>query len=317
MSVANSVLDLIGQTPLVDLSWLLADRSRRLLAKAEFLNPGGSIKDRVAAHLIARALQTGRLARGQTVVELTSGNMGCGLALACGHHGLPFVAVMSAGNSPERAAMMRALGATVELVPQAAGGLPGQVSGADLALVAARAAELVAATDGWYVDQFHNPDNVGAHESSTGPEIWEQSGGRVDAVVAAAGTGCSFVGAMRYLRRQQPLVQGWVVEPAGAAVLAGEPVTKPGHVIQGTGYGSVPPQWEPALCTGSLAVSDDAARRLARRLAAEAGLFVGFSAGANVAAAVRLASHPAAPRCLVTLLPDSGLKYLSTDLVPA
>ncbi len=212
--------------------------------------------------------------------------------------------------------MMRALGAQVELVDQAPGSTPGQVSGEDLQRVADRAAELVAETGGFYVDQFGNPDNVTAHYQTTGAEIWAQTGGEVDAFVTAAGTGCTYVGVMRYLRERRPAVRGYVVEPATAAPLAGCEVVNSSHRIQGTGYAKVPPQWSPDLCDGSLLVTDDETISVTRRLADEEGLFVGFSAGANVAACLRLATSPNPPPTIATLLCDSGMKYLSTDLFP-
>jgi len=174
----------------------------------------------------------------------------------------------------------------------------------------------VAERQAFYVDQFNNPDNVGAHEATTGEEIWDQTDGTVDAFVAAAGTSCSFVGVMRRLRRGNPAVRGYLVEPATAAVLAGRPVTNSSHKIQGTGYSAVPPQWDPGLCDEALPVTDDEALTTSRRLAREEGLSVGFSAGANVAAALQLARREAPPAVIVTLLCDTGLKYLSTDLVP-
>ena len=312
--IAAGALDLIGRTPLVALDRLTAGLPSRVLAKAEFLNPGGSVKDRCALVMIRRALDSGRLQPGDTVVELTSGNMGSGLAIVCAAVGLKFVAVMSAGNSVERLRTMTAFGAEVVLVPQAPGAIPGQVSGEDLDLVRARAREVVAERGAFYVDQFHNPDNVLAHDETTGAEIWAQTGGRVDAFVTAPGTGCTFVGVMRHLRRQCPAVRGYVVEPATAAVIGTGQVQDSRHKIQGTNYAAVPAQWDPSLCDGSLAVTDDEAIGMARRLAAEEGLLVGFSAGANVAAALRLAQSAEPPAVIVTVLCDSGTKYWSTDL---
>lgn len=316
MDVAHGVLDLIGWTPLVALDRVASGLPSRLLAKCEFMNPGGSVKDRCALYCLRRAVERGAVRPGGTVVELTSGNMGIGLAIACRQLGLRFVAVMSAGNSIERRQQLRAFGAEVDVVPQAPGSVPGKVSGADLALVHARAEELVRELDAFYVDQFNNPDNVAAHERGTGEEIWRQSGGRVDAFVTAAGTGCTFIGVMRCLRRHNPTVRGYVVEPATAAVIGGGEVTDASHRIQGTGYAAIPPQWDPALCDGSLPVTDEEATLTARRLAREEGLFVGFSSGANVAAALALAASENPPHTIVTLLCDSGMKYLSTDLVP-
>lgn len=311
---AGNVLGLCGGTPAVWIHGLVPGSPTRVLAKCEYLTPGGSLKDRVAKHMVAAALADGRVRPGDTAVELTSGNMGIGLSIACRQAGLRFVAVMSRGNSIERARMMQALGAEVELVDQAPGSQAGQVSGADLELVSQRTAELVAELGAWHVNQFENPDNVASHERTTGPEIVAQCQGAPDAFVMVAGTGCTFVGTMRYLRWAAPDCRGYVVEPAGAAVLAGQPITAPNHKLQGIGYAKVPAQWQPELCDGCLAVTDDEAIAMARRLAGEYGLLVGFSAGANLAACAQLAAADDPPAVIASLLCDSGLKYLSTDL---
>ena len=313
---AGDLLGLIGNTPAVWIDDLVPGSPTRVLAKCEYLTPGASLKDRVAKYLVAKALADGRVKPGDTVIELTSGNMGTGLALACRHADLRFVAVMSRGNSIERARMMQALGAEVILVDQAPGSELGQVSGADLELVERRTAEVVAERGGWYVDQFRNPDNAAAQEQTTGPEIVAQCGGAPDAFVMCAGTGCAFVGIMRHLRRAAPGCRGYVVEPAGAAVLAGLPISAPNHRIQGIGYAKVPAQWDPALCDGCLQVTDHEATAMARRLAAEYGLLVGFSSGANLSACAQLAVRADPPSVIATLLCDSGMKYLSTELWP-
>ncbi len=303
-----------GGTPAVWIDGLVPGSPTRVLAKCEYLTPGGSLKDRVARHMVAAALADGRVKPGDTAVELTSGNMGIGLALACRQAGLKFVAVMSRGNSVERVRMMQACGAEVVVVDQSPGSAPGRVSGADLELVSERTAALVQSLGAWHVDQFRNPDNVASHERTTGPEILAQCQGAPDAFVMVAGTGCTFVGTMRYLRRAAPDCRGYVVEPAGAAVLAGLPITAPNHRLQGIGYAKVPAQWQPELCDGCLQVTDDDAVAMARRLAGDYGLLVGFSAGANLAGCAQLAASEQPPAVIATLLCDSGLKYLSTDL---
>src|SRR5437763_1075602 len=184
-SVLPSVLGAIGATPLVALDRLAAGLPGRVLAKLENLNPGGSLKDRIALRMVEAAEREGRLRPGGVVIELTSGNTGTGLAIVCAVKGYRFIAVMSEGNSVERRRMLRALGAEVELVPQAGGPRPGQVSREDLELVEARAEELTAALGAFRPDQFANAANVRAHELSTGREIWEQTGGRVDIWVAS------------------------------------------------------------------------------------------------------------------------------------
>ncbi|WP_027483397.1 PLP-dependent cysteine synthase family protein [Deinococcus pimensis] len=310
MPVLKSVLDAIGHTPLVALDRAY-EGPGRLLAKLEFVQPGGSVKDRAALAIVRRALERGDLLPGQGVVEMTSGNMGAGLAVVCAVLGHEFTAVMSSGNSSARVAMLRGLGAHVELVPQV-DGLPGQVTGADIGAASARAREL-AHERGWYlVDQFHNPGSVLAHEEGTGPELWRGTEGRLDAFVALVGSGGTFVGTSRFLKRAAPHVLCVAVEPAGAEVLAGRAVTKPRHLLQGTGYGSVPPKWDADLADAFVAVTDEEALEWRERLARREGLFVGFSAAANVCAAVKLlrGGRLREDACVATVLCDTGLKYV-------
>jgi cysteine synthase A len=318
-TASGSILDAIGNTPLVELPRCSAagGRKGRLLAKLETCNPGASKKDRIALEIIREARADGTLRPGQTVVEMTSGNTGTGLAIVCKALGHPFVAVISRGNSVERVRQMTALGAEVVLVEQAPGALPGQVSGDDLARVEEHTARLAAARGAFYVDQFNRPANVLAHERHTGPEIWQQSGGRVDVFVDLVGTGGSFTGVTRALRRENPTLRAYAVEPAGAPVLAGRPVSNPRHKLQGGGYARAElPLFDRSLVTGYLAVTDDEAIAATRFLAAEEGIFAGFSTGANLAAAWQLLSGPEAGSTVVFLACDSGLKYLSTDLFP-
>jgi cysteine synthase A len=312
--VCDSVLETIGATPLVALDRLGAGLPGLVLAKLEFLNPGGSVKDRIALRMIEAAEREGRLRPGGVVVELTSGNTGTGLAIVCGVKGYRFIAVMSEGNSVERRRMLRALGAEVVLVAQSGGPRPGQVSREDLALVEERTQQLTHELAAFRPDQFGNPANVAAHDEGTGAEIWAQTRGRVDVWVAAVGTGGTFVGVARSLKRQNPAVRAIAVEPASARVLREECVSSTCHRLEGTGYAEVPPQWDPAVCDGSVGVTDGEARETARLLAAREGIFAGYSSGANVAAALRLAREAPAGQVIVTTCSDTGLKYLSTDL---
>jgi cysteine synthase A len=253
------------------------------------------------------------------VIELTSGNMGTGLAVVCAIKGYRMIAVMSAGNSVERRRQLESLGAVVELVPQAPGALPGQVSGEDLALVERRTAELVRDLGAFRPDQFQNPNAVLAHELTTGPEIWEQTGGRVGAFVASVGTGGTFIGVARALKARNAAVRCYAAEPASAPYIARGPegVTSTSHKIQGTGYALVPPLWQPELVDGFLSVTDEAAVATARSLATREGIFGGFSGGANVAAALGVAAQVPPGTLVATVICDTGLKYLSTDLYPA
>jgi cysteine synthase A len=192
--VAPSVVDVIGGTPTVQLSRLTRGLPGRIVAKLDYLNPGFSKKDRIAREIVDEAIASGELRPGQAVVELTSGNTGTGLAIVCAVRGHPFVAVMSEGNSRERARMMRALGAEVILVPQAGEPRPGQVSGADLALVEARAREVTAERSAFRADQFGRQANRLAHERHTGPELWAQTVGRIDAFCEFVGSGGTYAG---------------------------------------------------------------------------------------------------------------------------
>ena len=307
--VAASALDLIGGTPLVAMDRVHPGPGR-ILAKAEFMQPGGSVKDRAAQAILHAARADGRLAPGAPVVEMTSGNMGAGLAVACAALGHPLVATMSAGNSPQRARMLEALGAEVVLVPQV-DGVPGQVTGADIAAAAKIARRIATERGGFYVDQFHAPECVRTHQETTGLEIWQQTGGRVDAWVASVGTGATFLGVAAALRERNPSVRCVAVEPAGCQPLAGNPVTKPRHLLQGTSYGSVPPHWDGRLMDASIAVTDEEVERWRRLLATREGLHVGYSAAANVCACASLlgSGQLAADAVVVTILCDTGLKY--------
>lgn len=315
MHILSSTIEAIGDTPLVELARFGRNLDGRILAKLEYLNPGFSKKDRIARQIIEDAEANGELRPGQTVVELTSGNTGTGLAIVCGVKGYPFVAVMSRGNSMERARMMRALGAEVVLVDQLPGSVPGQVSGGDLEMVEQAAQRITAESGAFRADQFHHQGNVRAHLLHTGPEIIAQSGGQFDAFCDFAGTAGSFAGCAAAFKAFRPEIQCYLVEPAGAAVLAGKPITQPNHRIQGGGY-SMPnlPFVDRAHVDGCLQVDDEEAILTARSLARTEGIFAGFSSGANVAAAVQMLKSHLRGKTIVVLLNDSGLKYLSTDL---
>ncbi|MCV6586046.1 MAG: PLP-dependent cysteine synthase family protein [Marinibacterium sp.] len=312
-----SILDAIGGTPLVRLDRLVAHHGcdGTILAKLDHLNPGFSKKDRAALGVIDAAERDGTLRPGQTVVELTSGNMGTGLAIVCGIRGYPFVAVMSKGNSPERARMMAALGAEVVLVDQLPDSRPGEVSGADLAEVDRVATELTQTRDAFRADQFRRAGNPGSHEQMTGPELWAQSGGAIDAFCDFVGSGGTLAGTSTYLRAQNPAIRCYPIEPEGAAVIAGQDVTRPEHPIQGGGYVMGDLDFLRGLhWDGFLQVDGDTARQTARDLARLEGIFAGFSAGANVAGALELLKGPHKGQTIAVIICDSGLKYLSTDL---
>jgi cysteine synthase len=310
-----SAVEAIGWTPLVELARLTSNENGRIFAKLDYLNPGFSKKDRIARQIIEDAEEQGALQPGQTVVELTSGNTGTGLAITCAVKRYPFVAVMSKGNSIERARMMAALGAEVVLVNQLPGSERGKVSGGDLELVEREAQRIVRERRAFRADQFRLPGNFRAHYLHTGPEMLQQSDGRIDAFCDFVGTGGTFAGCAAAFKDFKSSIRCFVVEPAGCAVLAGEPVTNPNHRIQGGGYAMRDLCFvKPDYVDGYVSVSDGQAIGAARRLAAEEGIFAGFSSGANVAASLELLRGLCKGQTVVTIINDSGLKYLSTEL---
>jgi len=314
-TILPSALDAIGNTPVVELSRLTEGLSGRILAKLDYLNPGFSKKDRIARQIIEDAESSGELRKGQTVVELTSGNTGTGLAIVCGLKGYPFVAVMSKGNSMERARMMSALGAEVVLVDQLPDSKVGAVSGGDLELVEKEARHIVTERGAFRADQFRLQGNFRAHYLHTGPELIRQSGGAIDAFCDFVGTGGSFAGCAATLKEHNPEIKCFIVEPKGAAVLAGEDAVYPNHRIQGGGYAMTNlPMITQEHIDGYLQIPDDEAIAVTRRLAREEGIFAGFSSGANVAVAMNLLETAFKGKSIAVIICDSGLKYLSTDL---
>lgn len=312
-----SVADAIGGTPLVALDRLTRDLDGRIFAKLEYLNPGYSKKDRAALEIIREAERSGALSAGQSVVELTSGNMGTGLAIVCAVRGYPFVAVMSKGNSMERVRMMEGLGAEVMLIEQASGSVPGEVSGADLALVEEAANRLTVERDAFRADQFRNDGNLLAHYRHTAPEIWRQSGGVVTGFCDFLGSAGTFAGINKFLKEQDDSIRCYVVEPQGAAVVAGEQATNPRHPIQGGGYAMADLTFlQNTVIDGCIQISGQQATAMTRELARIEGIFGGYSSGANVAAAVELLQGDLKGGVVAVVICDSGLKYLSTGLWP-
>ncbi len=305
----KSSLQLIGNTPLIELN-NIHQGAGKIYGKAEFIQPGGSVKDRAALHIINDAYDSGTLKKGQCVVEMTSGNMGAGLAVVCNMRGNPFIAVMSEGNSVARVRMLEGFGAKVVLVPQVDGS-PGQVTGKDIAAATNEAIAIASGNGGFYVDQFNNPSSISAHYRGTGPEIWQDLNGKLSAFVAAAGSGGTFNGTSKYLKEKNTNVFCAAVEPDGARVLAGYPITNPKHIMQGIGYGIKLPHWDSTLVDQYLSVDNDEASHYRQLLAQKEGLYVGYSAAANVCAAVKLiesgklGSNPT----VATILCDTGLKY--------
>jgi cysteine synthase len=303
----DATLELITKTPLLQLNKIDEGSKGKIFGKLEFLQPGGSVKDRAALQIIQDAYNSKRLTQGQTVVEMTSGNMGAGLALVCKQFGNTFVAVMSKGNSPERRRILKALGAEIVLTEQV-DGKPGMVTGKDIEKAANVAKQITIERKGFYVDQFNNPSCFNAHFNTTGPEIWNDLK-EVDVFMASVGTGGTFIGTSRYLKSKNKNIRCIAVEPANAAILKIGKVINTNHIIQGTGYGIVPPQWDGSLADEIITVTDDEVIEMTRKLSIEQGLYVGYSSGANVAAAVKYLHICNADLNIVTILCDTAYKY--------
>lgn len=302
-----SLLDAIGNTSLVPLRRVVPPGSARVLVKLEWENPTGSMKDRMAHAVIARAIADGRLGPGGSVVEYTGGSTGTSLAMVCATLGYPLHIVTSEAFSRDKRDHMVALGARLTLVPSA-GGLTTKRLIVDMIETARRLGE---APGVLWVDQLRNPDTIAGYHA-LGEEIWSQGAGHVQAFVHCVGTAASSRGVATVLKARDPAVHVAVVEPAESAVLSGG---APGsHKIEGVGIGSVPPLYEPSVVDEVLRVGTEEAKAMARRLAREEALFGGTSSGANIVAALRVAERLGPSATVVTLMCDSGLKYLSTDV---
>jgi len=300
---ANSVLDLIGATPLVRLNRVVPAGAATVWAKLERTNPGGSIKDRIGLAMIEAAERDGALKPGGTIVEPTSGNTGVALAMVAAVKGYRVVLVMPESMSVERRRLLTAYGAEVVLTPGGEG-----MSGA-----VKRARELVAENPGYFMpQQFDNPANPEAHRHTTAQEILTQAAGPIDAFVAGVGTGGTLTGVGEVLRERYPGILVVAVEPAGSPVLSGgQPGT---HKIQGIGADFVPSVLNRENVDEVLPVADDYAMEMARRLAQEEGLLVGISSGAAICGAAKIAVRLGRGKTVVTILPDTGERYLSTEL---
>ena len=300
--IYNSILDTIGKTPVVKLH-RIAPAHISLFVKVEFFNPGGSVKDRLAIAIILDAEKTGALKPGQTVVEATSGNTGVALAMVCAARGYPFVAVMAETFSIERRKLMRAYGAKVILTPAAERG-SGMV----------RRAKDLSEKHGWFLArQFENPANPAYHRSTTAAEILQDfAGQQLDYFVSGWGTGGTLTGVGEVLKVVRPDVRIVTTEPEGAALLAGKEWQP--HKIQGWTPDFIPAVLNRSIADQNIPIDDITARDTARRLASEEGLFVGISAGATLAAALKVAESAAEGSVILAMLPDTGERYLSTFL---
>ncbi len=302
--IAKSILEKVGGTPLVELSSRMNTSEAKVLVKVEFFNPGGSVKDRVAAAMVEAAEKDGTLKPGATIIEPTSGNTGVGLALVSAVKGYHLILTMPETMSIERRKLAAAYGAEIVLTPGSEG-MKGAI---------AKAEELRDSTPGAVIlQQFENPANPARHNVTTGPEIWADTDGKVDAFVAGVGTGGTLTGVGKYLKAQNPNVKVFAVEPDTSPVLS---QGKAGpHKIQGIGAGFVPKTLDTTVYDGVIPVAAENAGETARALAAKEGLLVGISSGAAAYAALELAKKPEwAGKTIVALLPDTGERYLSTWL---
>ena len=304
MKYANDMIGLIGHTPLVKINRLAAGSKALLLAKLEFFNPSSSVKDRAAYGMLQDAEDRGLLKPGTLVVEPTSGNTGIGLAWLCALKGYKLVLTMPETMSVERRRILKAFGAELVLTPGPAG----------MAGAVAKAEELLAATPGAFMPrQFANPANPAIHERTTGEEIWADTGGKVDVLVAGVGTGGTITGAARALKKRRPGVRIVAVEPATSPLLSGGAAGP--HKIQGIGANFIPDVLDRSLIDAVRTIADADAGAMARRMMLEEGIMAGISSGAAMQAALEEAARPeSAGKTIVVVLPDTGERYLSTWL---
>lgn len=298
----KDITELIGKTPLVRLNRLSKPGSATIYGKVEFFNPGGSVKDRICLNMINEAERTGKLKPGGTIVEPTSGNTGIGLALVAAVRGYKLILVMPESMSMERASLLSSYGAQLVLTP-AWEGMKGSIKEAE---------SILAQNPSYFMpDQFSNPANPAMHKVTTAPEIWDALEGKVDAFVAAVGTGGTITGCGELFKERNPAVKVIAVEPAGSPVLSGG---DPGpHKIQGIGAGFIPTVLNRKVIDRVLTVTDDEAYQTAKQLSKKEGLLVGISAGANVFASQKIAEELGPGKNVVTILCDTGERYISIE----
>lgn len=309
-SIGSGVLGGIGNTPLVELRNLVPPGSARVIVKLEAANPTGSMKDRMALAAVSRAEADGLLAPGRTIVEYTAGTTGISLALVCAAKGYGLEIVFSDAFSDEKRRTMEAFGAHITDVSSD----NKQITATLIKSMISKAAEISERPGHWYCDQLNNHAAISGY-LPLGEELWEQSGGQVDAFVHTVGTAHSIHGVGQVLWEHDPRIRIIAVEPAESAVLSGGPSGS--HQIKGIGIGFVPPLWQPALVNEIVSVPTLHAKDMARRLAREEGIFAGVSSGANVVAALQVAARLGPGATVATLIADSGLRYLSTDVYRA
>jgi len=305
--ISATILQAIGNTPLVALRRVVPEGCARILVKVEGQNPTGSMKDRMAQSMVAGAERDGRLRSGGTIVEYTGGSTGASLALVAAAKGYRLRIVTSDAFSAEKLTQMQAFGAELTLIPSEGG----KITKSLIQQMIAAAKTIAAEPDTYWTDQLNNRDSIAGYHPM-GEEIWAQSGGRIDAFVQSVGTMASLQGVASVLKRHAPQTRIVAVEPGESAVLSGG---APGaHRIEGIGIGYAPPMWAPEMVDEIIPIATDEAEAMARRLAKEEGLFAGTSSGANVLAAIRLGLRLGADATIATLLVDSGLKYLTTPV---
>jgi len=303
MRRADTITELVGHTPMVRLKALEPASGAEIWAKLEYLNPGGSVKDRAALGIVLDAERRGVLYEGSTIVEATAGNTGVGLALIGVNRGYKVVLYVPEQFAEEKCILMRALGATVIRTPETEG----------MAGAIRRALEFERETPGAFAAlQFENPANPDFHEETTAVEIWEQLEGRVDAWISGIGSAGTFTGVSRFLKRQSDAILTVAVEPQGSVLQGGVPGK---HKVEGIGVSFIPATFDPSVCDRVIRVMDPPAFEMVKRLAAEAGVFGGSSAGAMVCAAVEVAAELGAGRRVVTVIPDSAERYLSKKIL--
>jgi cysteine synthase A len=305
MRVVENVLELVGQTPMLRLRRLEQANGpcAEIWAKLEFLNPGGSVKDRAALGIVLDAERRGVLRLGGTIVEATAGNTGVGLALIGVNRGYKVMLYVPEQFAEEKVKLMRGLGATVVRTPEV-DGMAGAIE---------RALEFETETPGAFAAlQFENPANPDFHEQTTAVEIWQQMDGRVDAWVSGIGSAGTFTGVARFLKKKRPEILSVAVEPQGSVLQGGEPGP---HRVEGIGVSFIPATFDRSVCDRVMMVMDDPAMAMVKRLAAEEGVFAGSSAGAMLCAAVDVAKELGAGKRVVTVIPDSAERYLSKGLL--
>lgn len=307
LKIAETVLEAIGNTSMVRLNQVVPPGHARVLLKLEWENPTGSMKDRMAQAMIAEAEKDGRLKPGGTVIEYTGGSTGTSLALICAVKGYHLRIVSSDAFSQDKLDHMKALGAEVTIVPSRGGGITKQL----IKTMIETARKMSKEPGTYWTDQLNNRDHVTGYYS-LGKEIWDQTNGEVDAFVQSVGSAASIIGTTTVLKKHNPEVKIFAVEPAESPVLSGG---KSGsHGIGGIGIGFIPPLWDRTLVDEIIRIPTNEAKEMTRRIAREEGLCAGVSSGANVSAAIKIAKKLGPKATVVSLLIDSGLKYLSTDL---